>query len=201
MCVWRLASDLSCYAWWSVSVGGLAAGLGVSKGIGQARQCLCGPHALEGMPVATRWGTATAFGGADVLFPKSPLLACISVFYIFCFPCFKCPSLLFLCERISFLFWNKVKIKGCYVEKVLAWSVHMPYIHFAGSWWRNIYKNFSFSFYSINCFSEFILVIWIGYESRGHLTSRNHNYHGLVMMTLVWITHVCVCACMCGGGT
>lgn len=32
-------------------------------------------------------------------------------------------------EKVLFLLWNKVKIKGSYVEKVLPWPVHVPFIH------------------------------------------------------------------------
>lgn len=142
---------------------------------------------------------AVAFWGADVLFPKCPLFSCISMHYLPCSICFMCPSPIFLLEKVSFLFWNwklkptvwkRFSLHLCSIFHIYTLLVHS----------REPYLNASlFPFIAWTCLSEFILVIWISHESRQHLTFRNHNHRGLVMITPLWSVCVHACVCIKGG--
>lgn len=93
------------WSWWKV-------GLSVSRGTCRAQGCLCCRQQMMKENVCDCWIRAVAFGGADVLFPVCPLLFCISMYYIPCSICFKCPFPLFCMRKSHSCFEIKWKLKA-----------------------------------------------------------------------------------------
>lgn len=175
------------WSWWKVD-------LSVCRGTCQAQGCICCRQQMMTENVCDCWIRAMAFGRANVLFLVCPLLFCISVYYIPCSICFKCPSPLFCMRESHSCFEVKWKLKATLWK---SFSLD-PCIFHTYTWLRGTYiKSFSFSFYSVKCLSKFILVISISHESRQHLTFRNHNHHGLAIISSVWSVRVCVFVCVC----